>query len=158
MRVSRWLATLGGVGWCPGVPGTAGTLVTWCVAAPLGLWCAREVLWVFWPVVMVVGFWSSGYYARSVGRGDPSEVVIDESAGIWTALVLVPVDLWSYVAAFVLFRCFDMLKPWPVGLIDRRVGGCIGDYGGRYCGGCSGWCECSYWPVVVGGGRCFLRR
>ena len=70
----------------------------------------------------------SGPAAQALGQKDPGWIVIDEVAAVWA--VLGPLDFWvgpldwrAYMAAFVFFRFFDILKPWPARLIERRVPG-----------------------------------
>ena len=70
----------------------------------------------------------AGGAAQALGQKDPGWIVIDEVAAVWA--VLGPLDLWvgpldwrAYGAAFVFFRIFDILKPWPARLIERRVPG-----------------------------------
>ena len=60
------------------------------------------------------------------GFADSPAIVIDEVAGQWIALLLVPADPVAYGMGFVLFRLFDVAKPWPIGLIDRHVKGGFG--------------------------------
>ena len=76
--------------------------------------------------VFVVGIWAAERYMAAVGIHDPTAVVIDEIAGQWLTLCLVPLDPLAYAAGFFLFRVFDVLKPWPVSWLDRRVGGGFG--------------------------------
>lgn len=79
-------------------------------------------------LVFVVGIWASGAHARSIGRNDPGTSVIDEVAGQLLAMVpIVPVgnlsDGFQIAAAFVLFRFFDIAKPWPISRLERLHGG-----------------------------------
>jgi len=57
---------------------------------------------------------------------DHGGIVIDEVAGYLVTMIAVPVNLWTLVAAFVVFRFFDIIKPWPIGWLDRRVQGGLG--------------------------------
>ena len=68
-------------------------------------------------------------YLAGHGNEDPSEVVVDELAGCLIALAFVPRTIPWFLAAFVLFRVFDILKPGPIGLIDRRARGAWGVMG-----------------------------
>ena len=64
-----------------------------------------------------------------VGRAeqdDPGAVVVDEVVGQWLTLLPIAYDLWLYPVGFVLFRIFDVVKPWPIGWIDREVKGGFG--------------------------------
>lgn len=109
------LATLGPTGHLPKAPGTWGSLVAVGSAPvfflPLPIW-GRFLILVG---LLILGAWSAGQAAIILGQKDPSCVVIDELWGQWTALFFVPrADLHWLLAAFVLFRLFDIVKPWPI--------------------------------------------
>ncbi|MCG7492181.1 phosphatidylglycerophosphatase A [Thalassobius sp. Cn5-15] len=112
-------------------PGTWGSLA----ALP----AAAAIYWIFGlvgfllaiPAVFAIGWWATIKETRGKDDHDPSEIVIDEVAGQWIALVPVFIGishsgagmlaLWpGWVTAFVAFRAFDILKPGPVGWADRR--------------------------------------
>lgn len=126
-----WLiATWFGVGLAPVAPGTAGSLaalpIAWglmTVAGALGLALATAL-------VFGLGVWAAGAYSAALGDADPRTVVVDEVAGQWLAVLpaaaLSSPVLWHYALAFVLFRAADIGKPWPVGWIDRNLGGGMG--------------------------------
>ena len=65
-------------------------------------------------------------YMALSGEHDPGPVVVDEVAGQWLTLAIVPLDAIWFVAGFCAFRLFDIVKPWPVGWLDRRVKGGFG--------------------------------
>jgi phosphatidylglycerophosphatase A len=119
------VATLCGVGLAPKAPGTAGSLVT----VPVAWLIARESgsggLIVAACVVFAIGWWAAAIVARAQGP-DPQIVVVDEAAGQLLALAAAPLDPWFYAAGFVLFRAFDIAKPFPAGWADRRVPGGFG--------------------------------
>ncbi len=112
------VATVFGAGYIPIAPGTAGSLVS------AGLFLAlRQTMFI--NSVLCVCFLVLGYWGCSAGRHkwgeDPSKVVIDEFVGCWISCMAVPVG-WGVIgiaAAFVLFRVFDIFKPWPVSVFDR---------------------------------------
>lgn len=124
---ANYISTWFGVGYCPIAPGTAGSIaavpIAWGIhqlAGPYG----SGVLFVAAVVVFFVGLWASHVYAATTGGGDPKEVVVDEVAGQWLALVFVlPDQLWMFAVGFVLFRFFDIVKPWPVNWADRHLPG-----------------------------------
>ena len=112
-----------GAGLAPRAPGTFGTLVAvvpawWCFALP-------------WPVrlgvvaaVVAVGVWICGASARRLGVHDHPGIVLDEVAGLLlTALAVPEKSFFWFALAFVLFRVFDILKPWPAGAFERLPGG-----------------------------------
>ena len=119
-------ATWFGVGFLPRAPGTWASLaalplgwylhVAW---GPLGVAAAAIALFA-------AGWWASELVVRLSGEPDPAYIVIDEVAGQLVALAVAPTDLLYYTAAFVGFRFFDIVKPWPVSWADRRVAGGLG--------------------------------
>ncbi len=112
------ISTVFGAGYFPIAPGTAGSLIS------AGLFHAlRPTVVSTW--ILCFGFLVIGYWGCCAGRKkwgeDPQKVVIDEFVGCWIACMAVPAD-WGIVgiaAAFILFRIFDIFKPWPVSFFDR---------------------------------------
>jgi phosphatidylglycerophosphatase A len=125
-RPAFWLATWFGCGLLPVAPGSFASLA----ALPL----AWALIWLGGPwlllaaiaLVFGLGLWAADRYMAAVGVHDPSAIVIDEIAGQWLTLLVAPLDPLAYLLGFVLFRIADVLKPWPVGWLDRRVGGAFG--------------------------------
>ncbi|MDP6690834.1 MAG: phosphatidylglycerophosphatase A [Alphaproteobacteria bacterium] len=120
------LATWFGSGLLRPAPGTWGSLAAlpfaWIITyygGPIAL-AAATVL------IFALGCWASDVYERAGGDKDPGVVVIDEVAGQWLVLIAAPLDPWYYLAAFVLFRICDILKPWPAGWADRKLSGGLG--------------------------------
>jgi phosphatidylglycerophosphatase A len=125
------LATAGGAGYAPVMPGTAGSLV----GLPLVPWLARERV-ASWPfasgvvlALVLVAVWAAGRAETIFGAHDHSSIVIDEVAGLAVAALIVPDGWGAACLAFACFRFFDIVKPFPAGLIDRRVRGGIGVVG-----------------------------
>ena len=122
----RWLVTWFGAGLAPRASGTAGSVAAlpfaWGLAWLGGPWLLLAASLLAFGVGVAV----CGHYARVTGRGDPPEAVIDEVAGQWLTLVPAPLDPVAYAVGLLLFRAFDVAKPWPIGAIDRRVGGGLG--------------------------------
>jgi phosphatidylglycerophosphatase A len=120
------LGTWFGSGLLPVMPGTWGSLA----ALPCA-WMIRS-LWGFAglataaAIVFAVGCWAAGTLAKKSGVKDPGAIVIDEVAAQWLVLLPAPLHPLPYAAAFVLFRIFDIWKPWPVRLADRRALGGLG--------------------------------
>lgn len=114
-----------GAGTAPVAPGTAGTLVGLPLYAALaGL--PFSVYLAALAAVIAAGVAICGRTAADLGVHDHPGIVWDEIAGLLVALCGVPIG-WDWaVAGFVLFRLFDILKPWPIHWIDRRVGGGLG--------------------------------
>jgi len=131
-RLAVFTATLGPVGRLPKAPGTWGSgaalvVAPWCFM-PLPLAGRIAVLCL----VLGAGAWAAARAEAVLGRKDPGCVVVDELLGQWTAFApfhlagfspAMPLDL---LELFVLFRIFDIMKPWPVCAIDRGVSGGLG--------------------------------
>lgn len=115
-RLAWWLSTWLGCGRSPLAPGTVGALA----AVPLHFGLELTGRWAHFGAVValtVLGTWAADRTARDLGDDDPSSVVIDEVAGTLIALFIVGGAGWgALVAAFLLFRLFDIAKP---GIIDR---------------------------------------
>jgi phosphatidylglycerophosphatase A len=77
-------------------------------------------------IICVTGCWAAAKTAATSTVKDPDWIVIDEVAGQWLTLAATPLDPLSYALAFLTFRIFDILKPWPVGWVDRHVPGGLG--------------------------------
>jgi phosphatidylglycerophosphatase A len=115
-----------GAGFLPLAPGTLTSLA----ALPLA-WVTRSHfgatgLSVAAALAFVVGWWAAATVAKASAMEDPLAIVIDEVAGQWLVLVPTPLDPLPYALAFLLFRIFDIWKPWPVRWADRRLKGGLG--------------------------------
>ena len=119
------LAFGGGSGLSPVAPGTAGSLLAIALFPLLALLPLPAYL-LFVAVFSLAGVWICGRAAEKLGVHDHGGIVIDEMAGMWLAMIAVPPTLPWTIAGFVLFRFFDIVKPWPIGLIDRHVQGGLG--------------------------------
>jgi phosphatidylglycerophosphatase A len=117
MSVARWIAGGFGTGFAPILPGTVASAVATVIGAVLLWWSPYALV----AAILVATF--GGWWAIRNARvdGDPNWVVIDEFAGQWVALLglgaVTPIGL---LAAFLLFRVFDITKPGPIGWADRR--------------------------------------
>jgi phosphatidylglycerophosphatase A len=116
------LATFFGAGYSPVAPGTAGSLAAIAIAIALRLppWqYAILAAALFLPAV-----WAADVTARTLKKKDPGLVVVDEVIGQWIALAGAPALTWrAYLAAFILFRLFDIWKPPPVRQLEALPGG-----------------------------------
>ena len=121
-RMMMRLATLGPVGFLRPAPGSWGSAAALVMGAGLAFLSPR-LLEIAALVVCILGTMAAGIYQRQTGRHDAGEVVIDEVAGQWIALLVVPLDWRWYVTAFLLFRIFDILKPGPVRMAEKLPGG-----------------------------------
>jgi len=114
-----------GSGLAPIAPGTLGTLA----AIPLYLAASSLGLPAYLGLTMVLflaGVWICGRCEQLLGVEDHSGIVWDEIVGFFITMIAAPVSLATLVSGFVLFRLFDILKPWPIGLLDRRIHGGLG--------------------------------
>jgi len=114
-----------GAGCSPKAPGTMGTLVAVAIYLPL----SYLPIWAYLLVTLIVtfaGIWICGWSARQLGVHDHPGIVWDEIAGYLVTMLAAPVGLVWLLVGFVLFRFFDILKPWPISWLDRRVGGGLG--------------------------------
>ncbi|NII12050.1 phosphatidylglycerophosphatase A [Oleiagrimonas sp. C23AA] len=123
---SGWLGTGLGSGLAPKAQGTVGSAV-----AILPWLALRELSWPVYLLVLVVAFaigvWACDVCGRRLGVADHRSLVWDEFVGQWIALwpaIFAP--WWAVLAGFVLFRIFDVAKPWPIGWLDARVKGGMG--------------------------------
>jgi len=128
-RLIVLLATAGYAGFVPVAPGTAGSIVGLILAWAIfgGIW---QIPWQItvpaFAVLFVFACWVSGRAEEIFNQPDSSHIVIDEVLGMVATMFRNPVD-WSHlVVGFVLFRLFDIIKPFPAGLIDRRMRGGAG--------------------------------
>ena len=119
----RLLATFFGAGLFPFAPGTFASLLA-VLAFKLTLERASGPIRLGAIVlVFFVGVWAAGRHAARLGRKDPRPIVIDEVCGQWISLLAVP-PTWGFMAAgFVLFRVFDVVKPFPIRRLEALPGG-----------------------------------
>ena len=120
------LATWFGAGLSPVAPGTAGSLAALPFAYLLSHYLGIIGLGVAIAVVLVIGVWAAHRYSVRTASHDAGPIVIDEVAGQWLALLLVPADIVLYAIGFALFRLADIIKPWPIGWADKRIKGGFG--------------------------------
>ena len=116
------LATLGPVGRIRPAPGTWGSAAALLPAAALALG-GNWLLEIGVVITCIIGVKAADTYEAHSNKKDASEVVIDELAGQWIVLLAVPLDWRWWLAAFVLFRLFDIIKPEPVRMAERLPGG-----------------------------------
>ena len=114
-----------GSGLSPFAPGTAGTVVALLFVPLLALLSTGYLLAVLL-IASLTGIYICAYSARKLGAKDPSSIVWDEFVGLWIALAGFPVSFFWLLSGFVVFRCFDILKPWPINALDRKVPGGLG--------------------------------
>lgn len=121
-RVAHVLAIWFGCGRSPIAPGTVGTigaLPLWFIVRGGG----PAAILAVGVAITAIGIWSAGVVARTTGIKDPQFVVIDEVAGVLLTLAAAPATMRGTVTAIVLFRLFDMTKPFPARRVEKLPGG-----------------------------------
>lgn len=116
-RLAVALATWFGCGYFPWGPGTVGSLAALLIAIALHAWfgAGRLTLIVLILLLLWPGIWASTRTARLWNTEDPGKVVVDEVLGQWLTLLGAAAFSWkTFLAGFLLFRIFDIWKPWPV--------------------------------------------
>lgn len=120
-RFARILAEFFYCGRFPFAPGTMGSLGSLIIWIP-----SVEFAWPLWVKLVLlgsiffVGVWASGYGILYYQRSDPPQVVIDEVVGQGIPFLICAPHILEYVACFVLFRFFDILKPWPIRKLEAQ--------------------------------------
>jgi phosphatidylglycerophosphatase A len=122
-RLAVAVASFGYVGFFPIAPGTAGSLA----ALPL----FAVIRWMGMPAlelgailaVFVIGVWAASQTEVALGRKDPGVVVIDEVLGMLITLALLPASIPVVILGFLLFRVFDVIKPYPAAQLEHLHGG-----------------------------------
>ena len=121
-KVAHVVATWFGCGLSPLAPGTCGTIG----ALPLYYLVRRwgpPAIFVTAVFVALVGIWAGTVVSRSRRLKDPQFVVVDEAAGVLIALTIAPYTNWGVLSAVLLFRLFDIAKPFPARAAERLPGG-----------------------------------
>lgn len=115
-----------GSGAAPWAPGTVGTALA---VVPYLLWFQQLPTLTFALIIalsFVIGVWLCEKTSQDLGVHDHSGIVWDEFVGYWLTMLMAPAGWQWALVGFVLFRFFDVLKPWPVKWADRRVAGGFG--------------------------------
>ena len=119
LKISEWIATCFKVGYLPLAPGTWGSifaiLLWWVFIKDLNLYVFGVIIVLFF----IIGLVTSNIMIDELDDNDPSHIIIDELVGQWLALLFLPNGLINIAIAFILFRFFDIIKPWPISLIEK---------------------------------------
>jgi len=109
------VSTFFGIGRIRIMPGTIGS------AAALIIALIIPIHWIAIAVTIMIGTWCADRYSKRIGVKDPPEIVIDEVAGMWISMYALPASFG--ITAFILFRIVDILKPFPVYIMEFLPGG-----------------------------------
>lgn len=122
-RLALFIGTCGYVGHVPVAPGTfgsaAGLVLLWTIRTAGSAYLEIAVI----VVLFALGVWSGTVAERSAGTVDPGYIVIDEVVGMVITLALIPATAVVSVVGFLVFRAFDIVKPWPARSLERLPGG-----------------------------------
>jgi phosphatidylglycerophosphatase A len=123
--IITFLATGAYSGYSPVMPGTVGTLWGVLIAYLIsGAGPPVQALVII--AVFAASIYLSGEASRIFGEKDPSRITCDEVSGVLFAFFLIPFTAFNAILVFLLFRFFDIVKPYPAGMIDAKVGGGLG--------------------------------
>ena len=124
-HIIKFFATGAFAGLSPVMPGTVGTLwgvfIAWLLS---GRPPYEQVLAII--SISAASVYFASEESKNTGQKDPGSIVCDEIAGFLVAFFLVPFTLFNLILVFILFRFFDIVKPYPVGEIDRKTEGGLG--------------------------------
>jgi len=134
----NFLALGFGSGLFPKMPGTSGSFL----ALIFAFYFPWLITWESVFIASLVGFYICDYCAKKLGVHDHPAIVWDEFCGIWLTLLLINIllqlntplltdignnlGIWHFVIAFMMFRVFDITKPWPINIADKNVNGGVG--------------------------------
>ncbi|HZL96965.1 MAG TPA: phosphatidylglycerophosphatase A [Vicinamibacterales bacterium] len=123
MRLGLFIATCGYLGYVPVAPGTFGSAAGLVVLAAVR-WSGSPALELAVIILLfAVGVWSANAAERHFAGVDPAPVILDEVVGMLITLAFLPVNLTGAVVGFLLFRLFDVVKPWPANRFEALHGG-----------------------------------
>ena len=123
MRLGLFIATCGYLGYVPVAPGTFGSAAGLVVLAAVR-WSGSPALELAVIILLfAVGVWSANAAERHFGGVDPAPVILDEVVGMLITLAFLPVNITGAIVGFLLFRLFDVVKPWPANRLEALHGG-----------------------------------
>ena len=122
-RVGLFVATCGYLGYVPVAPGTFGSAAGLLVFAAVRATGSTVVELAVIAVLFAIGIWSGTVAEHHFGGVDPAPVVMDEVVGMLITLALLPVNATGAIVGFLVFRVFDVIKPWPSAGFEKLPGG-----------------------------------
>ena len=121
-----FFATGFGVGLLPIAPGTWGSILAVFMAWGIVSIFSHLALLTVTIFVFFIGIFASEFCINHFSSSDPKQVVIDEIVAQWLVLLIVPLEPLNYLVGFIIFRFFDIFKPWPISWIDKNLKGGFG--------------------------------
>jgi phosphatidylglycerophosphatase A len=121
--LSNWFSTVFKIGYLPIAPGTWGSLAALLIWYIIIGHISSITLIVLIAIIFALGVYTSSVIENNISKKDPSIIVIDEWVGQWIALLFLPKSILWGLAAFLLFRLFDIWKPYPIKKLDNMTGG-----------------------------------
>ena len=115
-----------GSGLAPKAPGTFGTIAAIPVYLLISLLNSFTTYLVATALISIAGIWICGMTSKDLDVHDHPGIVWDEIAGYLITMILVPLTWYWILVGFILFRTFDILKPWPISWLDKKVSGGLG--------------------------------
>lgn len=117
------VATLFGIGRLRPAPGTLGTLAALPVGYAISSAGGIPALITAALLITIIGTFAAQKYGTASGEKDDQSIVVDEAAGLWIAAIPAETHIGLWITAFLLFRFFDIYKPWPASYFDKRKTG-----------------------------------
>lgn len=117
------IATWFGVGRLRPAPGTLGSLAAMPFGYAIAYYTGLTGLMLAAFLLLIIGSMAATYYGKKSGQKDDQTIVVDEVVGLWVAAIPAALHLNLWITAFLLFRLFDIYKPWPASFFDKRKGG-----------------------------------
>lgn len=128
-KAYTWLASWFGCGFLNPAPGTWGSLGALPFGIALYISGGSTLLAIAVLVITIIGLWAADHFDKAMDGHDSKMIVIDEVAGQWLALIPAALNPYLIFIAFIAFRFFDVLKPWPVSFFDTKIKGSVGVMG-----------------------------
>jgi phosphatidylglycerophosphatase A len=128
-KAYTWLASWFGCGFMNPAPGTWGSLGAIPFGMVIYMLGGTTLLAMSVVIVTIIGLWAADRFDKDMDGHDSKMIVIDEVAGQWIALIPTALNPYLIFVAFIAFRFFDILKPWPVNFFDKKVEGSVGVMG-----------------------------
>lgn len=128
-KAYTWIASWFGCGFLNPAPGTWGSLGALPFGIVLYMLGGGTVLTVAALIITIIGLWAADLFDKAMDGHDSKMIVIDEVAGQFLALIPAALNPYLILIAFMSFRFFDILKPWPVSFFDKKVKGAVGVMG-----------------------------